>query len=841
MPYTSLIKRLIALLVLPFALGIIFAPVLFMGKTLLPTDQLNTMMLPFSEKHDSVRVYNHFLTDAIAQVYPYKVRWRANALKGEFASWNPMIFGGHAQYASTSFTHFDPTNIILLLGEMPSAYHWQMLAKLLIAGLGMWVLLGFFRVGASAHIHPLLRTMFALAYMLNSLFITTLQHQWLLGAFCWTPFALYFLLRCLEGKVGLEGKAVIRHAVFASIFLALACLGGSLQTSAIAILAVVVVALSTVLQSDNHKVSLKKRLGRGAAIILGIGVLAFALSAIMWLPSLELFLYNENVRADGKAFSLINSLKSLPLLASFAMPELIGTPRGFDLAKIAQADMNDFNAFIGFAPCIFGLLGCFTLWNRSAVQTRFVRGFIVLCALGVLIPLATPLYKFIYHRSFILYVLGMTVVGAVAAQDILFGEGRRVSARKIEKIVRITAIALAVIGVGLLLGNVLLLWKYDFIHAKLSDFVQSNLQSAQLAAGSRAWMLGRIDAFLAHYAWHNPLLWWAVLSPTLLLWLVWLCVKKDNLTQPQRLYIAGAMLSLTFLQFWSSAVSWLPMIDTERYPLYPPTKTTDFLLRDTTLHRFLPLFDAESQRVMQPNINDMYGIACVQGYESIFSRPAAQLAGALSQPATTQQLRLSALANVKYYVASAKNPYTHPAMKLVDSGATLIYQNVLAEDRAYMRYRYRVVSAREPGKLFFMPDRETFTKIFTEDSTFPAHTVLLSEEPREHIMCDTNAPIPHTIKFLNYENNRVRLEVETQKSGYLVLADSYYTGWKGFVNNQEVPILHANYVLRSVVVPEGKSIVEFRFEPPLFRIGAWMSIGACILCVLLLILQMRKR
>jgi hypothetical protein len=834
MSQTSLKTRLLVLFILPLALGIIFAPVLFMGKTLLPTDQLNTMMLPFSEKYDSVQVYNHFLTDAIAQVYPYKVRWRANALRGEFASWNPMIFGGHAQYASTSFTHFDPTNFILLLGEMPAAYHWQMLAKLLIAGLGMWVLLGFFRVGGAggAGIHALVKTMFALAYMLNSLFITTLQHQWLLGAFCWTPFALYFLLRCLNGE------AILRNAVFAAVFLALACFGGSLQTSAIAILAIVVVALSTVLQPDESA-ALQKRLRRGAVIVLGIGALAFALSAVMWLPSLELFLYNENTRADGKAFTLLNSLKSLPLLVSFAIPELIGTPRGFDLAKIAQADMNDFNAFIGFAPFLFGVLGCFTLWNRSAVQTRFVRGFIVLCALGVLIPLATPLYKFIYHRSFILYVLGMSVVGALAAQDILFGEGAHISAKRIRQILRVATIGLGIIALALVLGNIILAWKYNVIYAKLSAFVGSNLQSAQLAAGSRAWMLGRIDVFLTHYTWRNPLLWWSVLSPILVLWLVRLVVK-GALSRSQRLYAIGAMLLVTALQLWSGAASWLPMIDMERYTPYPSTHTTDFLRHDTTLHRFLPLFDAESQRVMQPNINDVYGIACVQGYESIFSRPAAQLAGALSQPATTRELRLSGLANVKYYIASAKNPYTHPAMKLVDSGATLIYQNLLAEDRAYMRYRYRVVSAREPGKLFFMPDRETYTHIFTHDSTFPAETVLLSEEPAEKIMRVTNTRVPHQITFLNYENNRVRLNVETDENGYLVLADSYYAGWKAFVNGQETPILHANYVLRSVIVPKGKSVVEFRFEPPLFRLGAWMSIGACVLCVILLILQMRK-
>lgn len=837
---------ILALLILPLVLGAIFSPVIFGGKTLLPTDQLNTMMLPFSEKHDSVKVFNHFLTDAIAQVYPYKVRWRENALRGEFFSWNPMILGGHPQYASTSFTHFDPTNIILLLGEMPAAYHAQMLIKLLIGGVGMWILLGSLTV-QGLKIHVLVRTLFALAFMLNSLFVTTLQHQWLVGAMIWLPWALVFGVKLILSLHYRQSESLqkhtLRYTVLTAFFLALSCYSGSLQTSAIAILGFSIVALMLTLQ--NRTQSARERIITAFVILGGIGLLAFALSAAMWLPSLELFLYNENIRAAGKSFSLVNSLKSLPLLVSFIVPELIGTPRGFDLAKIAQADMNDFNAYFGFAPWLFGLIGCVVFWNNGTkhlspeantqrhAEQVILRSFIVLSVLGLLVPLATPLYKFVYHRSFILYVLGMCVVGAITMQRVFFGETPSDKQKQIRAFLWGLAVLLAVILVGLVIGNIVLAWKYEVIASKFRAFVENNLQNAQLAAGSRAWMMGRVEVFLTHFSWKNPLLYVALFTPLLALWLIWRYWREPSKQVLERVVVG--LIAVTIVQLWSGVASWSPMIDTERYPLYPPTQTTDFLCRDTTLFRILPIFDNASHRVMQPNINEMYGIACVQGYESIFARNVSLLAGTLGQPVETQQIRMGAAANVKYYVASGKNPLVHPALQLVDSGATLVYRNLLAEERAYMRYRYRVVAGQEPQRFVKLPHRERFEQVLMNDSIFFTQEVLLNDEPYEKIHRHEDS-IPHKIKFLAYQNNHVVVEVESAESGYFVLADSYYAGWKAFVNGQERPILNANYVLRAVVVPKGKSRVEFHFEPSIVRVGAWISFGACILCFALLIL-----
>jgi hypothetical protein len=815
------------------ALLLVFAPVIFGGKTLLPTDQLNTMMLPFSEQYDSVDVYNHFLTDAVAQVYPYKVRWRENALRGEFASWNPSLFGGHPHYASTSFTHFDPTNVLLLLPlPLLTAYHTQLLAKLLIAGIAMWLLLGYFSVsggassGASsgASIHPVLRAMFATAYMLNSLFITTLQHQWVLGVFCWMPLAVLFLLRFVDARR-------LYDAALASVFLALGFLGGSLQTNVVALLLFSTVGVVRLWQEFRE--TGEKRFSLVLTLVLVITT-AFALSAVMWLPSVELFLYNINIRADGKAFSVVNSLKSLPLLVSFAIPELLGTVRGFDLAKIAQADMNDFNAFVGFAPFVFGVFGAFAMWRTNTA----LRAFVVLMTLGLAIPLFTPLYKFLYHRTFIVYVFGLTVTGAIAAHECLFGEHSDMLRKRFYQFLRWAFIGLGVIAALVIVGNVVLAWKYDVIHAKATEFVMKNIASSQLAAGSEAWMLGRVDVFLNHFSLTKPSqfpqMWLALLFPLVVLLVVRGVAGLNHKPTLQ----SALLLALTVGQVWLYAHAWLPMIDTAKYPLYPPTHTTDALRRDTTLYRILPLFDAKSQRVMQPNINDMYGVSCIQGYESIFPYNVSQLAPPLGngiptgmpQIPPTHDILLGGLGNVKYYVASAKNPLQHSALRVVDSGATVVYENLLCEPRAFMRYRYNVLPATQQRLFVQQPAIAAYTNALT-DSTFTGETVLLWREPDVKISMDSVIvrDVPNRVRITNYENNRVRIAVESAEAGYLVLSDTYYPGWKAWVNGNEQAIMRANFAMRSLTVPRGSSVVEFRFDPPLFRIGAWMSGSALVL------------
>jgi uncharacterized membrane protein YfhO len=85
------------------------------------------------------------------------------------------------------------------------------------------------------------------------------------------------------------------------------------------------------------------------------------------------------------------------------------------------------------------------------------------------------------------------------------------------------------------------------------------------------------------------------------------------------------------------------------------------------------------------------------------------------------------------------------------------------------------------------------------------------------------------VSITRYENNRVVCKVTASSAGFLVLLDSWYPGWKAYLDGREVEVLRANYAFRAVTVSPGAHAVEFVFAPISFYAGA------AITCATLLI------
>jgi uncharacterized membrane protein YfhO len=81
-----------------------------------------------------------------------------------------------------------------------------------------------------------------------------------------------------------------------------------------------------------------------------------------------------------------------------------------------------------------------------------------------------------------------------------------------------------------------------------------------------------------------------------------------------------------------------------------------------------------------------------------------------------------------------------------------------------------------------------------------------------------------TAKMVSYENQAVTIHASLNDAGILVLADSYYPGWKAYVDGKEARILKANHFFRAVPLSAGTHTVEFRYEPRSFVIGRAVSI-----------------
>lgn len=89
---------------------------------------------------------------------------------------------------------------------------------------------------------------------------------------------------------------------------------------------------------------------------------------------------------------------------------------------------------------------------------------------------------------------------------------------------------------------------------------------------------------------------------------------------------------------------------------------------------------------------------------------------------------------------------------------------------------------------------------------------------------DANPNLAEEVSLLEASNNRVRIEVQTPKAGYLVLADQFYEGWCATVDGVSAPICRANSFFRAVSLQPGRHVVDFVFIPKGFYAGLLIAL-----------------
>ena len=93
-----------------------------------------------------------------------------------------------------------------------------------------------------------------------------------------------------------------------------------------------------------------------------------------------------------------------------------------------------------------------------------------------------------------------------------------------------------------------------------------------------------------------------------------------------------------------------------------------------------------------------------------------------------------------------------------------------------------------------------------------------------------------TIRLTSAGLNEMLYEADVPAQSLAVFSEVYYPeGWTATIDDQEAPIIRANYVLRALEIPPGQHTIRFHFAPRSYRLGNAATIGACILLVLALL------
>ncbi len=92
------------------------------------------------------------------------------------------------------------------------------------------------------------------------------------------------------------------------------------------------------------------------------------------------------------------------------------------------------------------------------------------------------------------------------------------------------------------------------------------------------------------------------------------------------------------------------------------------------------------------------------------------------------------------------------------------------------------------------------------------------------------------IRLIEYAPNDLKYQVNTLKDQLAVFSEIYYPkGWNAYVDGELKTHFRVNYVLRGMIVPAGKHLVEFKFEPKAYNIGEKISFASSLLVILLVL------
>jgi hypothetical protein len=90
-----------------------------------------------------------------------------------------------------------------------------------------------------------------------------------------------------------------------------------------------------------------------------------------------------------------------------------------------------------------------------------------------------------------------------------------------------------------------------------------------------------------------------------------------------------------------------------------------------------------------------------------------------------------------------------------------------------------------------------------------------------------------SVAVVRYEPQRVELRARLDHPGLVILADTYYPGWRLTIDGRPSPIWRANRMMRGAAVPAGEHTLIYTYEPLSFRIGAFGStVGLIVLLAL---------
>lgn len=715
--------------------------------------------------------YNYPLLYGIAE------QWRA----GELPLWNPYLFGGTPLHGSMQGGAFYPPNVLILFLPIWVALQYSILLHYSLAGVFTFLFL------RSLALDRLSAMLGAVIFMLNGFALGHLGHVDLLRAVPWLPLILYGIERWRRSFDR-------RYVALAAAAMGLMLVAGHPQVPLYALMVAGAYAVYAAVVAPSQE---RPRVAKGLVLAFAAGA---ALSAVQVLPTLQLAA-QEYLRPTDHSYGYFVNYSLFPmLLVDLVFPRLV------------QVDEAELAVYVGLPTLLLAAVGVGRPPAGTAGHRRLFVGITaaaLILSFGEWTPLSHALFLVpVYNlfscqaRNLFEFGFGMAVLAAFGFQTLRRAAARVPLARRV---VTGFVVLLALAALSLAAARALEL-PFPPEVARLADVTWSDPTVA-----------GRLPVLVASLAsiyWFPPRRWRSAASIALLALVVFDLFSYGRTiygTRPSSIFSTSPRV-LDLIKAGSSGgaarIAMIGAIDAD---------------------------GDELTALLGPNINTVYGVESINGFDSAILRQIDVVSGSAmptyglvsgSHNYNSAQFRwLMDLLGARYVLTLAREtlelapPRYRP---LYEDANVRVFENAQALPRVFLASAARtatmerVVEALASGQL----DGEAFdpTRVALVEGIDPA--VLAAAG-----LGAAASPVPPgSVRSLERRAGRVRYMVEVGRPVVFVHSANYSRGWKASLDAASTRLYRVHGLLQGVLVPAGRHEVALTYSPGSFWLGAVVSL-----------------
>jgi hypothetical protein len=202
---------------------------------------------------------------------------------------------------------------------------------------------------------------------------------------------------------------------------------------------------------------------------------------------------------------------------------------------------------------------------------------------------------------------------------------------------------------------------------------------------------------------------------------------------------------------------------------------------------------------------------------------------------TQNRRRLFDLMGVKYLLTKddmERDALTHVAEKPENDakiawqkGKFRIYEREKTLPRYYLSSQFVVES----------DSQAILDRIYDPNHDF--RTLILEEKPSVELSGGSGQT-----SLVSYKANESEFSTKSSVNTLFFISDTYFPGWKAYLDEKETKIYRANYAFRAVEVPRGSHKLIFKYKPMSLKLGiAGTTLGILSLTLFLLLYKRRER